>query len=392
MRLVALIRRDRERNLRKAFRSMPLHRAPIARRTINIFHLYETFLAKGQLFLLPFRLVWWTVRGVGLLAARVSREIREILHPSVDRDVEEFDDSYQAAVRKIHRMRKPAFMESLWLRARFDVEYLGLALPSVPISVGSDSLMETDLDFIGASRHERVMADHYRNDQRRRLARIGRWLRRFGWDFDGLGATLPSDLPLLADRRGEVIRALITAWVADHDDIELLGDAVEALTAIVDAAAEAPKVLRRLPEGLPDPPNIGEPLWHRLRSRRRSWRELLDLPCFPDFDQSQRKRIVRTLRRHRRRVRGWIRVVLGQGGADPIETLKARMIEVMLHTDLWSDQVLTLRTIQTLTMLDVQHYTELVWRLGGFDRVESDHSVTELPLGDRAEAEESVTA
>ena len=390
--VVALIRRDRERNLRKAFRSMPLHRAPIARRTINVFNLYETFLAKGQLLLLPVRLVWWTVRGVALLVARVSREIKEILHPSVDRDLEEFDDSYQAAVRKIHRMRKPAFMESLWLRARFDVEYLGLALPSVPISVGSDSLMETDLDFIGASRHERVMADHYRDDQRRRLARVGRWLHRLGWDFDGLGASLPTDLPLLADRRGEVVRALVTAWVADHDDVELLGDAVEALTTIVNAAAGSPRVLKRLPDDLPDPPNIGEPLWHRLGSRRRSWRELLDLPCFPDLEPTQRNRVVRTLRKHRRRVRGWIRVVLGQGDADPIATLKARLIEVMLHTDLWSDQILTLRTIQTLTMLDVQHYTELVWRLGGFDRLDTDQSVTELPFGDHAEAEESVTA
>ena len=31
------------------------------------------------------------------------------------------------------------------------------------------------------------------------------------------------------------------------------------------------------------------------------------------------------------------------------------MREVLLRTDLWSDQILVLRSVQTLTMLDVQH-------------------------------------
>ncbi len=38
----------------------------------------------------------------------------------------------------------------------------------------------------------------------------------------------------------------------------------------------------------------------------------------------------------------------------------------MLRTDLWSDQILVLRAVQSLTMLDVQHNCELVWALGGY--------------------------
>ena len=44
------------------------------------------------------------------------------------------------------------------------------------------------------------------------------------------------------------------------------------------------------------------------------------------------------------------------------------MREVLLRTDLWSDQVLVLRAVQTLTMLDVQHNCDLVWSLGGYTR------------------------
>ena len=44
------------------------------------------------------------------------------------------------------------------------------------------------------------------------------------------------------------------------------------------------------------------------------------------------------------------------------------MREVLLRTDLWSDQILVLRAVQTLTMLDVQHNCDLVWSLGGYTR------------------------
>ena len=50
--------------------------------------------------------------------------------------------------------------------------------------------------------------------------------------------------------------------------------------------------------------------------------------------------------------------------------VKARMRDVLLRTDLWSDQILVLRAVQTLTMLDLQHNYELVWNLGGYTRTE----------------------
>lgn len=388
--VVTLLQAERERNLRGAFRSLPLHRAPVSQRTINVFHLYESFLAKGKLLVLPFRLLWWTLRGIGYVAVRVARVIREILHPTVSASPSEPEDSYQAAVRKIHRMRKPAFMESLRLRAQFDVEYLGLPLPTVPISVGSDSLMEIDLDFIGASRHERVMADRFREAQRARIARFSRWLDEFGWDFDGIAGDLSRDLPYLLDRRAEVLRALVTAWVADHDDVDTLGTSIDAIRAVVSHAADPSSDPRRVPEGLPEAPGKGVPLWHKVQDVRRPISDLLDLPCLPSLDEDGRERAARYLRRHRRALRGWTRILRGQGGPDPVATLRARLAEVMLRTDLWSDQILTLRTVQTLTMLDLQHYTELVWTLGGFDRLNPSHLVSELPFEDREEAEETL--
>ena len=48
--------------------------------------------------------------------------------------------------------------------------------------------------------------------------------------------------------------------------------------------------------------------------------------------------------------------VMSEGDAD----------DVLLRTDLWSDQILVLRAVQSLTMLDLQHNCELVWSLGGY--------------------------
>ena len=67
-------------------------------------------------------------------------------------------------------------------------------------------------------------------------------------------------------------------------------------------------------------------------------------------------------------------------------------MEVMLRTDLWSDQLLTLRAVQTLTMLDVQHYTELVWNLGGYDRLSPSPPAAVLPFTDLEEAEEAMAS
>jgi hypothetical protein len=263
-------------------------------------------------------------------------------------------------------MRKPVFMGSLWLRARFDVEYLGLALPSVPTDLSTESLMETDLDYIHATRQDRIIAEQVRRQHQERLEWIAMWLHQFDWTFDELPYYLAREIPFLANRGGEALRAVATACVLDHDDIATLALSIEGVKRVLAYAADPSQDPKRLPAGLPDPVVGLRSLWHPVHQCKRPVGDLFELPCFPAYDWVQRRRITRYLRRHRRGVRGWIKVVLGQGGADPWATVKARMRDVLLRTDLWSDQILVLRSVQTLTMLDVQHNCELVWNLGGY--------------------------
>jgi hypothetical protein len=366
--VAGLVRQDRQQNVRRAFRSFPLQDLPLAQRTINPFAFYEAHLSRGRIVFLPLLMIAAAGKTVGFAFRGIYRVVHEILHPRVDPEEDVPSDTYGAALRKIHRMRKPAFMGSLWLRARFDLEYLGLALPTAPPGIAAHSLMESDLDFIAASRQDRIIAEQIRRGHQRRLQWIGRWLQQFGWTFDDLPSYLSREIPYLTNRGGEALRALVAACVLDHDDITTLAFSIEGLKSVMTHGADDSLDSKGLPPGLPDPIVNLNKLWHPVAHITRPVNELFQLPCFPSFDQAQRSRILVYLRRHRRAVRGWVKVVLGQGGEDPWATVQARLREVLLRTDLWSDQLLILRAVQTLTMLDVQHNCDLVASLGGYTR------------------------
>ena len=136
-------------------------------------------------------------------------------------------------------MRKPVFMGSLWLRARFDVEYLGLPLPTAPPGIASQSLMEHDLDYIGATRRDRIIAEQVRRQHQRRLEWVNAGLIQFGWTFDELPSYLAREIPFLANRGGEALRALVAACVLDHDDIATLALSIEGLKRVLAHAVDS---------------------------------------------------------------------------------------------------------------------------------------------------------
>ena len=265
-----LVRRDRQQNVRRAFRSFPLHELPLAQRTINPYAFYETYLLPraDRVPALPARRRAGKDRWAWQ-CGESHRVVHEILHPQVDQDEEIPSDTYWAALRKIHRMRKPVFMGSLWLRARFDVEYLGLRLPTAPPGIAAQSLMESDLDFIGASRQDRIIAEQIRRGHQRRLQWIGRWLDQFGWTFDELPHYLSEQIPYLTNRGGEALRALVTACVLDHDDITTLAVSIEGLRRVMVHGADPSVDGKMLPPGLPDPVVNLRKLWHPVANDRR---------------------------------------------------------------------------------------------------------------------------
>jgi hypothetical protein len=272
---------------------------------------------------------------------------------------------------------------------------MGLPLPTAPAILAGELLMEADLDYIGATRRDRIIAEQFRQQHQKRLVWVARWLERFGWTFDLLPNYLSEQIPYLADRGGEALRAIVAACVLDHDDIATLALSIEGITSVMQFAAVKRNDPRRLPLGLPEPITNLRTLWHPVNRTKRPLTHLFELPCFPSYDAPSQKRILTYLRRHRRLTRGWVKVVLGQGAHDPWAVVKGRLRDVLLRTDLWSDQILVLRAVQTLTMLDVQHNCELVWNLGGYTQPEQsgiDPNGSRLPFGARFHDEQAVGA
>ena len=238
--------------------------------------------------------------------------------PQVDRQQFVPADTYWAALRKIHRMRKPVFMGSLWLRARFDVEYMGLPLPTAPASIAGELLMEADLDYIGATRQDRIIAEQFRRQHQKRLEWVGALAPSVRLDVRLAPRLSRREIPYLANRGGEALRALVAACVLDHDDIATLALSIEGLKAVLEYARRPAQDVSKLPPRLPDPIVNLRTLWHPVHRRcMRPLADLFELPCFPSYDAASRRRITAYLDRHRRVDRGWIKVVLGQGARDP---------------------------------------------------------------------------
>ncbi|HVJ83525.1 MAG TPA: hypothetical protein VNC50_20840, partial [Planctomycetia bacterium] len=393
--VAAMLQLDRRNVVRKAFKSFPLHRLPKAKRTLNVHALYFRHLSGGKFLLLPFRAVAAAARLAVQGLRSAARVVKELLKPSVTPAVEEEPDGFRIAMRKVHRMRKPAFMRSLWLRAEFDIEYLGLVLPGAPFVGVGESLIDRDLDFIGASHAERMEAERLRERRAVEMRWLARWLAEAELDYVSLGDRLPREHPFLAHRRAEAVRALATAAASDRDDAFSLGAAIEGLQRALAAGADQSRTSDELPADLPPPLDQSRP---RARRARRDWgrtftwrRRLFSLPCFPRYDLHQQRRIRNYLRIHAAIVRPWVDLLLDQGGADPQRTLRRRFEETIQRTDVWSDQIVALRTIQTLTILDVHHYCRMVWDLGDYRDPNGDRLASALPFArSRASADSDI--
>ncbi len=142
---------------------LPAPRASPAARTINPFIFYETYLSGGRIVFLPLLVIGGRRPGSGR-HRRAQQSTVSSARSSIPRSTRIAPSRRTPTgrpCRKIHRMRKPVFMGSLWLRARFDVEYLGLPLPSAPPGIAAHSLMESRPRF-----HRRLppRPDHRRAD------------------------------------------------------------------------------------------------------------------------------------------------------------------------------------------------------------------------------------
>lgn len=350
--LADLMRRDRIDNVRRVFRTYPFHRWDADRRVFNFLTFYSRHLWGGRVLLLPLKLVIWSaiavVRTVGLLAGFV----RDVLHPHIsDVSALEDPDPFAVAVRKVHRMRKPLVLECLRMRAEIDPEYLGCEIEDRPEVASRSPVVPIEEDLAAAGVHAGAFREfrELAASRRRQIADFQFWRQRLGLDAVC----------------GEAARATTIAWLIDYRGIR--GD-LEALAIVEQAMGEARSSDRPLPRGS---------AWRPAALLCRWWNavcinQVLEQPHAVRLEPEHRTRFRHLVTLRRGPLLQAVKRLAMVGARSPVDEPRRMLHEIARDPATWSRQLLVLRAVQTLSMLDLWTYRDLVAELGEYDVPETD--------------------
>lgn len=356
--VLAALQADRRNMIREIFGMRPVHLLPRSARSFNAWRFYWSRLSHGRVLLLPLFALWRTALLFGWCIGRIRQIVREVLVPQLAMQQRvRGEATFAVAMRKIHRMKAPGLLEAIRLRVEVDPGYGGAPegwtdpgpLPEVPE-------LERDLDFLGLRERERAELRARAEHNRELVAQLHSAL---AW-LEALG-----DRRATATGRRDGELAVTLAWLTDRDDVRTLLRAevwrLEVLPALLSGGRPA--------DGAPDPLRPGllrRALW-LLADRfgphpTATWLRRQGLAPPP----AARRRLRAAhglLPEVRRTIDAWNRLGEGEG---PTRVGIERLQRAFAEGAVVRRELLALRAVQSLSVLDVRNYREVVFRLGGF--------------------------
>lgn len=340
------LQRDRSFLIRRIFGTYPMHDRPKSQRIVNLYTLYNSWLAEGRVLFLPWFLFVLLLQLFWAFLKWVAHSVQQIRRPDNRKQSDAARTAhFHTAVRKIDRIRGPAVDSCLKLRMHMDPEYLGIALPHNDELVLKRSLVDIDLEFLNPAPEllERVRDERQR--AREDMSRLRTLLH------DGLLEEAATRRGLNADvfQQAEHRRAVAIAYTADYCNVRrglsalgILDDAIQqAVTKPVQPGTFFPRF--RLKSRF-------NKYWERHGSGNRdekhaAWRAVLN----NYWGAADALNVWHT------------------EGESAYGSAVDRLGEVLLHPGRLTEQLVTMRTIQTLSVLDVLNYREHVYRLGQYE-------------------------
>lgn len=357
-----VVKFDRRTMVREIFGTRPVNHLPKQERSFNPLRFYETRLSHGRVLLAPLMLVWRFVRSIAWVVGKVRQIVREVLDPEVAMQRREIGEApFAVALRKIHRMKAPGLIEAVRVRLRLDPIYSGAPVgwthEHEPIE---DPEVERDLRFLHLREREAVQM---RDDAERVRTHVAALHATVGWlpplHLERMGE--PDD-----ERRQAGELAVTCAWIADKD-------AVRTLLAAERWRIEVVPSLLELDERLSWSKRAW--LWTRglfVRHPVDTWLERHGQELPDSARSSLRSGYDRDYRKTRQVIDAWHRL---PAGTSPAETAIATLQHVYRHGPAVRRDILALRAVQSLAVLDVRNYRDLVFRIGDY---ESDGEDPEL--------------
>jgi hypothetical protein len=336
--------RDRALLVRRLFGTYPWHLRPKEFRILNLYALYERWLSGGRALLLPLVVLAGFLRHVARIAGWIWRAVQEIRHPElrVDRTAD-IEADFATAVRKIERMRGPVVEASLRLRGTLDPEYLGVPLPGQTASALAGADVRADLEFLDAQPWMVEAVD-------RQQARAAADMRRLARLIDGgLLARIARHLELPAEAVSTPahLRAAAVAYLADYRGVRRLLSWREILD----------EVFQRAPL---EPPHTPTAASHMALGRlfRAYWK-------------------LHGRSTENRAACWWAARQIFWGVADALAVWRRHgdaareqgerlLAELLRHPGRITEQLVTMRAVQTLAILDVLNYRQHVYELGRY--------------------------
>ncbi|HEV7282884.1 MAG TPA: ion transporter [Pirellulaceae bacterium] len=341
---LARLRADRVHLIRTVFGTAPLHDRPREERVFNAYLAYRRHVERGRWLLAPLRVATWSARKAGGGLRWTAKTIGEIRRPDRScRTRTELAPDFLAAVRKIDRVRRPIALAATGLRSLVDPEYLGAAIPLREREAGSGTDLEQDLAFL---RPDSTFEEEQRDQRLRAAADMARVEKLIE---GGLLGRLAERLDVPADslRTPETIRTIAVAYYADLDGVRVFLSSAE----ILHEATERTQLLHA----------FGPVRWKNLLLGRafREWAKLRDLA--PAARRLAWRAVVHDVWDAGDALR--VRDRLGESARAEGER---RLAELLRHPGRVDEYLMSLRTIQTLALLDVAYYRRQVYRLGDY--------------------------
>lgn len=390
-RVLEKLRSDRRTLVRTVFGTYPLHNLPREQRVLNLRAVYGEWIEGGRVLLVPLRLFVIGLKlGVKGVVA-VGRAVKTIRRPELALAVrKEAEADFHAAARKIGRMRGPGAQAALYLRAVLDPEYHGLALPfglydadEHTDSVGSACQLDAKFLDVEPGFHDTVAALSAR--AQRNIGRLERAAK------DGLLERLSAILGKNLEEDPTALRALVVLVHADDCGIRsrlfgldlLCETAIDALEFGLPKTGLIPPVPLLLSFGA---------WWSREGGEQRVLEAVRSSGVLAVSGDEADVMTPRELERHGEQTTKRVKRALWRalhadvdgarealaavraahehpGGAAGAKALAEESLAAALrHPARVTEQLVTLRSVQTLTLVDVRNYRRHVWSLGDYEK------------------------
>ena len=349
--VLEVVRLDRRTMVREIFGTRPVHQLPVHERSFNPLRFYQRRLSHGRVLLAPLLLFWRFLRSVAWLCKRVRQIVREVFDPELAMQRREIGEApFAVALRKIHRMKAPGLLEAVRMRLLIDPIYAGAPAGwSDGASFAATPPFERDLQFL-----------HLREQQAVQLRDLAAEVRARVTSLHAALAWLPQldrEAGADADARAAGELAITCTWLADVAGARTLLYAERWRTEVL------PQLER---DGL-------RPSWSaRLFGLVRGafvvhpvdrWLQRHGVGIARRAERTLRCAYARDLHGTRAIVDAWLAL---PAGTSPAEHAIATLRRAWRNGAAVRRDVMALRAVQSLAVLDIRNSRDLVFQLGDY--------------------------